>query len=93
MNTIDAIYIPIDKKDLSYIGTQFPMYNLETKIIGNESWMDIDILSQDIIGPHLQGLTVLSSEYPKFGMAESSDLDRVFSMGYDHGYFINSLIK
>ncbi len=93
LNTIDAIYIPIDKKDLSYIGTQLPMYNLDTKIIGNESWMDIDILSQDIIGPHLQGLTVLSSEYPKFGMAESSDLDRVFSMGYDHGYFINSLIK
>ncbi len=93
LNTIDAIYIPIDKKDLSYIGTQLPMYNLETKIIGNESWMDIDILSQDIIGPHLQGLIVLSSEYPKFGMAESSDLDRVFSMGYDHGYFINSLIK
>ena len=91
LNTIDAIYIPIDKKDLSYIGTQLPMYNLETKIIGNESWMDIDILSQDIIGPHLQGLTVLSSEYPKFGMAESSDLDRVFSMGYDHSYFINSL--
>ena len=93
LNTIDAIYIPIDKKDLSYIGTQLPMYNLETKIIGNESWMDIDILSQDIIGPHLQGLTVLSSEYPKFGMAESSDLDRIFSMGYDHSYFINSLIK
>ncbi len=93
LNTIDAIYIPIDKKDLSYIGTQLPMYNLDTKIIGNESWMDVDILSQDIIGPHLQGLTVLSSEYPKFGMAESSDLDRVFSMGYDHGYFINSLVK
>ena len=93
LNTIEAIYIPIDKKDLSYIGTQLPMYNLDTKIIGNESWMDIDILSQDIIGPHLQGLTVLSSEYPKFGMTESSDLDRVFSMGYDHSYFINSLIK
>ncbi len=93
LNTIDAIYIPIDKRDLSYIGTQLPMYNLDTKIIGNESWIDIDILSQDIIGPHLQGLTVLSSEYPKFGMAESSDLDRVFSMGYDHSYFINSLIK
>tara|TARA_A100001011_G_scaffold106710_1_gene113051 strand:+ start:695 stop:2545 length:1851 start_codon:yes stop_codon:yes gene_type:complete len=93
LNTIEAIYIPIDKKDLSYIGTQLPMYNLSTKIIGNESWMDIDVLSQDIIGPHLQGLTVLSSEYPKFGMTETSELDRIFSMGYDHGYFVNSLIK
>ena len=93
LNTIEAIYMPIDKKDLSYLGTQLPMYNLNTKIIGNESWMDIDILSQDIIGPHLQGLTVLSSEYPKFGMTESSELDRIFSMGYDHGYFVNSLIK
>ena len=93
LNTIEAIYLPIDKKDLSYIGTQLPLYNLDTKIIGNESWMDIDILSQDIIGPHLQGLTVLSSEYPKFGITESSELDRIFSMGYDHGYFVNSLIK
>jgi len=93
LNTIQAIYMPINKQDLSFIGTQLPMYNLETKIIGNESWMDIDILAQDIIGPHLQGLTVLSSEYPKFGMTNSSDLDRVFSMGYDQGYFINSLVK
>jgi len=93
LNTIEAIYIPINKSDLSFIGTQLPMYNLDTKIIGNESWMDIDILGQDIIGPHLQGLTVLSSEYPKFGLTKSSELDRVYSMGYDHGYFINSLIK
>ncbi len=93
LNTIEAIYIPIDRSNLSFIGTQLPMYNLDTKIIGNESWMDIDILRQDIIGPHLQGLTVLSSEYPKFGMTESSELDRVYSMGYDHSYFLNSLIK
>ncbi|MBH90918.1 MAG: hypothetical protein CMG67_02235 [Candidatus Marinimicrobia bacterium] len=93
LKTLDAIYMPINKGDLSFIGTQLPMYNLDTKIIGNESWMDIDILSQDIIGPHLQGLTVLSSEYPKFGITESSDLDRIYSMGYDHSYFVNSLIK
>ena len=78
LKTLDAIYIPINKGDLSFIGTQLPMYNLDTKIIGNESWMDIDILAQDIIGPHLQGLTVLSSEYPKFGITESSDLDRIY---------------
>ena len=35
LNTIEAIYVPIDKKDLSYLGTQLPMYNLSTKIIGN----------------------------------------------------------
>ncbi|MFL3013431.1 MAG: hypothetical protein ACJZ19_02550 [Candidatus Neomarinimicrobiota bacterium] len=93
LSTIEAIYAPINKKDLSYVGTQLPMYNLDTKIIGNESWLDIDILSQNIIGPHLQGLIVLSSEYPKFGMTESSELDRIFSVGYDHGYFVNSLIK
>ena len=93
LKTLDAIYMPINKGDLSFIGTQLPMYNLDTKIIGNESWMDINILAQDIIGPHLQGLTVLSSEYPKFGVTKSSDLDRIYSMGYDHSYFINSLVK
>ena len=93
LETIDAIYIPIDRDHLSFIGTQLPLYNLETKIVGNESWLDIDILAQEIIGPHLQGLTVLSSEYPKFGINENSLLDRIYSMGYDHSYFINSLIK
>ena len=93
LETIDAIYIPIDREHLSFIGTQLPLYNLETKIVGNESWLDIDILAQEIIGPHLQGLTVLSSEYPKFGINENSLLDRIYSMGYDHSYFINSLIK
>ena len=93
LETIDAIYIPINRDHLSFIGTQLPLYNLETKIVGNESWLDIDILAQEIIGPHLQGLTVLSSEYPKFGINENSLLDRIYSMGYDHSYFINSLIK
>jgi len=35
----------------------------------------------------------LSSEYPKFGVTESSELDRIYSIGYDHSYFINSLVK
>ena len=33
LKTLDAIYMPINKGDLSFIGTKFPKYNLDTKII------------------------------------------------------------
>lgn len=36
LETIDGIYIPIRSEDLSYIGTQFPMYNLNTTVLGHE---------------------------------------------------------
>ena len=31
LNTIQGIYLPINKADLAYIGPQIPMYNFNTK--------------------------------------------------------------
>jgi len=63
LNTIQGIYVPINKNDLEYIGPQIPMYNLNTKIIGNEHWQDIEILQKENIGPHLKGMSIITNFY------------------------------
>jgi len=60
LNTIPGIFMPIHEEDVSYIGTQFPLYNLNTVVVGNEGWHNLDILNQEIVGPHIQGLMTLA---------------------------------
>ena len=47
-------------KELTYVETQLPFYNLKTNIFGNENWLNIKLLNQKVIGPHVQGLRVVS---------------------------------
>ena len=61
LSAIQAIYIPINFHDLEFIGPQIPMYNLDAKIIGNSSWKQLDILTKENIGPHLKGMSIISS--------------------------------
>ena len=63
LKTIQAIYLPINFRDLEYVGPQIPMYNFETKIVGNSSWKQLEILSKENIGPHLKGMTIISSDF------------------------------
>ena len=63
LNTIQAIYSPVHPEHLAYIGTQFPMYYFDTQIVGNDSWKNLDILNQSNIGPHMEGLSIISSNY------------------------------
>ena len=61
LSTIQAIYLPINFHDLEFIGPQIPMYNFDAKIIGNSSWRQLDILTKENIGPHLKGMSFISS--------------------------------
>tara|TARA_Y100000816_G_C26096010_1_gene580064 strand:+ start:569 stop:2443 length:1875 start_codon:yes stop_codon:yes gene_type:complete len=63
LKTIQAIYLPINHQDLEYIGPQIPMYNFETKIIGNASWQQLEILTKENIGPHVRGMSIISNLY------------------------------
>ena len=63
LKTIQAIYLPINHQDLEYIGPQIPMYNFETKIVGNASWQQLEILTKENIGPHLRGMSIISNLY------------------------------
>ena len=73
LETIQAIYIPIEPKELTYVGTQLPFYNLKTNIFGNENWLNIKLLNQKVIGPHVQGLRV-ASDFLFVNINEEDDL-------------------
>ena len=90
LSAIQAIYIPINFHDLEFIGPQIPMYNLDAKIIGNSSWKQLDILSKENIGPHLKGMSIISSAIlPQLDSLtiESKELD-----DYQNGFNTSRLL-
>ncbi len=97
LSTIQGIFIPIHGEHIQYLGTQFPSYNLHTQLIGNEAWLDLNILNQDIIGPHLQGMKFVANHYIASDSAalpiEISELadHRFYYFGLDHGLMISNL--
>ena len=90
LSAIQAIYIPINFHDLEFIGPQIPMYNLDAKIIGNSSWKQLDILTKENIGPHLKGMSIISSAIlPQLDSLtiESKELD-----DYQNGFNTSRLL-
>jgi ABC-type branched-subunit amino acid transport system substrate-binding protein len=61
LSSIDAIYMPIHAGHLDYIGAQFPAYNLDAVVVGNDNWSDLEVLRKENIGPHFEGLVVISN--------------------------------
>ncbi len=61
LNSIDAIYMPIHPDHLDYVGAQYPAYNLDAIVVGNDNWADLEILRKENIGPHFAGLVVISN--------------------------------
>ena len=93
LETIEAFYIPIRKGELTYIGTQFPIYNLKTIIFGNENWLDMDVLKEDAIGPHVQGMKVISSLSSEL-LTTNYNLDiNYYALAIDHASFLESIIS
>ena len=93
LESIDAFYVPIRKGELTYIGTQFPIYNLKTTIFGNENWLNIDVLKDAAIGPHVQGMKVISSLSSEL-LTTNDNLDiNYYVLALDHANFLESLIS
>ena len=89
LKTIDALFIPIEKDDLTYVGTQLPMYNLSTLIIGNENWINMDVLNQNVIGPHVQGMRIVTDLSRSIYLNSKKEHDYYYSLAYDHFGLIN----
>ncbi|RZP28717.1 hypothetical protein EVA23_06980 [bacterium] len=87
LNTIQAIYSPVHPEHLAYIGTQFPMYYFDTQIVGNDSWKNLDILNQSNIGPHMEGLSIISSNY------SINIKDQIYNQAFDCTQLIYSIIN
>lgn len=92
LESIEAFYMPIREGELKYIGTQFPIYNLKTTIFGNENWLDMDVLKGAEIGPHVQGMKVISSLSSEF-LTTNYNLDiNYYGLALDQAKFLESII-
>lgn len=94
LETIQAIYIPIRPDELRYVGTQLPVYNLKTMVFGNENWLDMSLLNKDVIGPHLQGMRIISDiGSPIYYDTQKNIFKNYYSLAQDHSKFLESLFK
>ncbi len=93
LHTIQGIYLPINKNDLEYIGPQIPMYNLNTKIIGNDHWQNSNILQKENIGPHLKGMSIITNFYKTTidSIAYKGDMSDAYYQGFNTAQLLTQL--
>ncbi len=97
LETIQGLFVPIHPGHIQYLGPQFPAYNLETQLIGNESWLDLEVLNQEIIGPHLSGMYFISgyrapNDSLFTGVIPEDEIDAGYlHRGYDSGLLLSNL--
>lgn len=97
LNTIQALYLPIHPNHLNYIGTQLPMYNLNTSLVGNYAWNQPRILALDNVGPHLENMTILShKKIPQLDQSEDESLagkNGDYLLGFDVSGMLISIMN
>lgn len=96
LETIDVIFIPVHPEHLKYLATQLPMHNLNARVIGSAGWLNKDILGEENISPHFDGLTVLTTQF----FPDSIQLDNALSnrmpeylTGIDVNTFLTSIFS
>ena len=93
LETIDAIYIPIRPDELTFVGTQLPLYNFNTVFFGNENWLEMSLLNQEVIGPHFQGMRIVSDVNSAISNGDKDTFTNYYSLATDHVSFIYSIIE
>ena len=93
LETIHAMCIPIRQDELTYVGTQFPMYNLKTMLFGNENWLDMTILNQELIGPHVQGMRIITNVNSANSFNNDNSISNYHILAMDHASFVQSIIS
>ena len=85
LKTIQGLYLPIGSGEAEFLGTQIPMYNLDTRVFGNSNWQDLKVLKKENIGPHLKGLSILTDFYKPANdtVDYNSELQRSYFRGYN----------
>ena len=91
LETIQAFYIPIGPDELTYVGTQLPFYNLKANIFGNENWLNMQLLNQKVIGPHIQGMHVVSDISSVIYNDEDDSNINFYNCAFEHVSFLESL--
>ena len=93
LETIEAFYVPIRSDELTFIGTQIPLYNFSTLFFVNENWLEMSLLNQEVIGPHFQGMKIISDVNSAISNGDQDTFTNYYSIATDHVSFIYSIIE
>ena len=93
LETIEAFYIPIRPDELTYVGMQLPLYNLQTSLFVNDNWLDMPLLNQEVIGPHVDGMKIISDVNSAISNGSQDSFTNYFSLAVDHNAFIYSIVQ
>ena len=92
LESIDGLFFPLAGEGLTYVATQVSLSNLQTQLLGNDLWLDIDFINQENISPHISGMYFVSSFKPNYRIGNQFDYDHklnnLFHYGLDFAQFI-----
>ena len=92
LETIDGLFYPVSSNALEFVASQVSLSNLETQLLGNENWLNLDLLKQESVSPHISDMLFASNYIPKYlNNSEydyDSSLNNVFHFGMDFSNFL-----
>jgi len=92
LKTIDGLFYPVSSNALEFVASQVSLSNLETQLLGNENWLNLDLLKQESVSPHISDMLFASNYIPKYLNNSEYDFDpslnNVFHFGMDFSNFL-----
>ena len=92
LETIDGLFYPVSSKALEFVASQVSLSNLETQLLGNENWLNLDLLKEESVSPHISDMLFVSNYIPKYlNNSEydyDSSLNNIFHFGMDFSNFL-----
>jgi hypothetical protein len=92
LESIDGIFFPLADEGLTYVAAQVSLSNLQTQLLGNDLWLDLDFINQETISPHISGMYFVSTFRPNYRIGNAFDYDpklnNLFHYGLDFAQFI-----
>lgn len=94
LETIHAIFYPVNNNSLEFIASQISLSNLKTQLMGNENWLKLDLLKQENISPHISNMLFTTSYIPKYISKNEFEYDGTLNNAFHYGFdFSNFLIS
>ena len=98
LDTIDGIFYPINDSSLEFVASQVSLSNLDAQLMGNENWLDLDLLKEESISPHISDMIFVTNYLPKYVKRNeydyNSSLNNAFHFGFDFSnYLLNNSFK
>ena len=92
LETIDGLFYPVSSNALEFVASQVSLSNLETQLLGNENWLNLDLIKQESVSPHISDMLFASNYIPKYLNNSEYDYDpslnNAFHFGMDFSNFL-----